>query len=96
MAKFGLPKGSGKLSKVREKSLKSPGNFAKDIEWQPCSAQPHCCFSYTMAYMSLDATKPVFWVFEKVRLKPVSSATQIIYNFEILLMASLDMILSNK
>ena len=31
MAKIGLPKGSGKLLKVREKS----GNFEMDIEWQP-------------------------------------------------------------
>ena len=78
MAKFGLPKGSGKLSKVREKSLKSPTNFAKDIEWQPCAAQLHCCFSYIMAYMSLDESKPVFGFFQKVRLKSVSSATQTI------------------
>ena len=32
MAKSGLPKGSGKWSKVREKS----GNFERDIKWQPC------------------------------------------------------------
>ena len=32
MAKIGLPKGSGKLLKVSEKS----GNFEMDIEWQPC------------------------------------------------------------
>ena len=32
MAKIGLPKGSGKWLKVREKS----GNFEMDIEWQPC------------------------------------------------------------
>ena len=32
MAKIGLPKGSGKRLKVREKS----GNFEMDIEWQPC------------------------------------------------------------
>ena len=33
MAKIGLPKGSGKQLKVREKS----GNFEMDIEWQPCN-----------------------------------------------------------
>ena len=32
MAKIGLPKGSGKWLKVREKSV----NFEMDIEWQPC------------------------------------------------------------
>ena len=32
MAKIGLPKGSGKWLKVREKS----GHFEMDIEWQPC------------------------------------------------------------
>ena len=31
MTKIGLPKGSGKRLKVREKS----GNFEMDIEWQP-------------------------------------------------------------
>ena len=46
--------------------------------------------------MGLDATKTVFGVFEKARLKPVSSATQTIKNFEISLVASIDMILSKK
>ena len=32
MVKIGLPKGSGKRLKVREKS----GNCEMDIEWQPC------------------------------------------------------------
>ena len=36
MAEIGLPKGSGKQLKVREKSVKSNGNFEMDIEWQPC------------------------------------------------------------
>ena len=36
MAKIGLPKGSGKQLKVREKSVKKSGNFEMDIEWQPC------------------------------------------------------------
>ena len=37
MAKFGLPKGSGKWLKVREKSVnEKSGNFEMDIEWQPC------------------------------------------------------------
>ena len=31
MAKIRLPKGSGKWSKVREKSVKSQENFKKDI-----------------------------------------------------------------
>ena len=31
MAQICFPKGSGRSSKVREKS----GNFEKDIEWQP-------------------------------------------------------------
>ena len=35
MAKIGLPKGSGKWQKVREKSVKSQGNLQR-IEWQPC------------------------------------------------------------
>ena len=35
MAKIGLPKGSGKWLKVREKSVKSQGIFEMDIEWQP-------------------------------------------------------------
>ena len=35
MAKIGLPKGSGKRLKVREKSVKSQGILKKIIEWQP-------------------------------------------------------------
>ena len=46
--------------------------------------------------MGLDATKPVFGVFEKARLKPDSSATQTTLKFEISLVASLDMKLSKK
>ena len=37
MAKIPLPKGSGKGSKVSEKS----GNFEKDIERQPCMCERH-------------------------------------------------------
>ena len=42
MAKSNLPKGSGKRSKVREKS----GNFEKDIEWQPCLILVHYMQSF--------------------------------------------------
>ena len=41
-------------------------------------------------------TKPVVWVSDKARLKPFSSATETSWNIEIMLVASLDMILSNK
>ena len=41
MAKIGLPKGSGKRLKVREKSVKSQGISKMDIEWQPCSFLAH-------------------------------------------------------
>ena len=47
-----------------------------------------------MSYLGLDVTKPVFGVFHKVRLKPVSSATETSQKIEISLIASLDMILS--
>ena len=46
--------------------------------------------------MGLDVSKPVLGVSDKVRFKPVSSATEINQKIEILLVASLDMILSNK
>ena len=46
--------------------------------------------------MGLDATKPVFGVSDKVRLKPVSSATEANWNIEILHEASLDIIIYNK
>ena len=47
--------------------------------------------------MGCDATKPVFGVSHKARLKPVSSATIVnSKNSEILLVASFDMILSKK
>ena len=40
-------------------------------------------------------TKPVVRVSDKARLKPFSSATETSWNIEIMLVASLDMILSN-
>ena len=46
--------------------------------------------------MGLDTTKPVFGVSNKAGLKPVSSATETSQKIEILLEASLDMILSKK
>ena len=46
--------------------------------------------------MGFDATKPVFGVSDKGRLKPVSSATETSQKIEILLVESLDMILSDK
>ena len=49
-----------------------------------------------MYCMGHDATKPVFRVSEEARLKPVSSATETIQKFEILLVASLDMLPSTK
>ena len=44
--------------------------------------------------MGLDTTKPVFGVSDNVGLKPVSSATETSQKINILLVASLDMILS--
>ena len=46
--------------------------------------------------MGLDATKPVFGVSDKARLKPVPSAIEISWTIEISLVASLNMILSEK
>ena len=46
--------------------------------------------------MGLVARKPVFGVSNKVRFKPACSATDSARKFEILLVESLDMILSNK
>ena len=43
-----------------------------------------------------NASKPVFGVSDTVRLKPVSSATETSQKIENLLVARLDMILSNK
>ena len=46
--------------------------------------------------MGLEVRKPAFGFVDKARLKPVSSATETSSNIEILLEASLDMILSSK
>ena len=51
-------------------------------------------FENNLPQMGPGSTKPVFGISDKARLKPVSSATEISY--EISLVASLDMILSNK
>ena len=47
-------------------------------------------------YLGIDARKPVFGIPDQVRLKPVYSPTETSWNIQILLVASLDMILSNK
>ena len=47
-------------------------------------------------HMGLIATKPVFEVSDKARLKPVFSATETSWKTEISVVASLDIILSNK
>ena len=46
--------------------------------------------------MGVIATKPVFGVSNKARLKPVSSATETSWKIEILLVPSIDMIMSNE
>ena len=46
-------------------------------------------------YLGLVVTKPVFQVSDKVRLKPVSLATETCKKIEILLVANSDIILSN-
>ena len=46
--------------------------------------------------MGLVVTKPVFRTSDKARLKPACSATETSYQIEIWLVASLDIILSNK
>ena len=53
-------------------------------------------FSPVVAHMGLVAGKPSFGVSNKASFKPVSSATVTSQNIEISLVASLDMILSNK
>ena len=46
--------------------------------------------------MGLDATKPVFGVFDKAKIKPVTPATETSKKIEFLLAASLDIELSKK
>ena len=46
--------------------------------------------------MGFDVTKPVFGASEKARLKPSFSATETSWKIEILLVASLDMVISKK
>ena len=68
----------------------------------PCiSVRNDMCYSAFRVYLyryylGLAATKPVFWVYNKTRLKPVSSATETSWKIEISLVASLEMILSKK
>ena len=52
--------------------------------------------SFNQAHMCLDARKPVFWVPDKVRFKPTCSAKETSLKILISLVASVDMILSNK
>ena len=52
MAKIGLPKGSGKRLKVREKSVKSQGI----LKWI-LSGNPDCLREYDTAHKSIPARK---------------------------------------
>ena len=47
-------------------------------------------------HIGIDATKSVFGVSDKARLKPVSAAAETSSKFKISLVANLDMILSKK
>ena len=49
-----------------------------------------------LEYMGRGARKPVYGVSEKARLEPACSATENSLKFENSLVASLDMVLSNK
>ena len=53
-------------------------------------------FFFSHYHLGLAARKPVFGVSNKVRFKPVFSAIEISKKIEILRVASLDIILSNK
>ena len=46
-----------------------------------------------LLYLGLDARKSVFWMSDKVRFKPVSSATETGQKNEISFVASLDMVI---
>ena len=64
--------------------------------YQPLFSNHANCAISLIYIMGHDATKPVFMVSDKVRLKPVSSAMETSSKIEISLEASLDMILCNK
>ena len=71
--------------------------FQMTINWTGCEYWQHQVIdSQPFYHMGLAARKPVIGVSYKARLKPVSSATGTSYKVEILLEASLDMILSNE
>ena len=72
MAKIGLPKGSVKWSKVRQKSE----NFKRVLSDNP------------EIHMGLVARKPVFGVSDKASFKPVSSTTETSQKIEISPVAS--------
>ena len=57
-------------------------------------SKPHHMWQWF--FLGLDVRKPVFEVSDKPRFKPVSSATENSKKIEILLVASLDMILCKK
>ena len=62
---------------------------------QPCWIHQHGSLEEPLVYMGLVATKPFFRVLT-VRFKPACTATETSLINEISLVASLDMILSNK
>ena len=56
----------------------------------------YCHMPHGLSQLDLNATKPVFGVSDKLRLKTVSSAMETSQNIEIWLETSLDMTLSSK
>ena len=59
-------------------------------------AKNNLCKWSTNDPLDLDAAKPIFGVSDKVRFKPVSSATETSYTIKISHVAGLDMILFSK
>ena len=65
MAKIGLPKGSGKRLKVREKSVKSQGTLKRILSGNPVSpANPGpCSFECAVYCVDLDCFKnQMIWI----------------------------------
>ena len=73
------------IYKSKCKFLVHAGYWHKKLAWKVGST-----------IMGLIATKPVFGVSDKVRFKPACSATETSYKIEVSLVASLDILLSNK
>ena len=69
MAKIGLPKGSGKRLKVREKSVKSQGILKWILSGKPDYHQGQLYICAFQSYITINSNADLFFVINTLRIQ---------------------------